>query len=180
MPWNSPSSSWPLMVLLTLVLTLAVWFDVRERRIPNWLTLGALASSVVLRGALGGEALSSGLLGGGLGFLLGIAFFAVGVMGAGDGKLLVAAGAILGLEPFLLSLPLIGIFGGLIVLGLTIRRGTLLHTILLGRELLIHVVTLGRMGHRRTLGSDGGGTVPYGVAIAMGAAAACLAWGISP
>jgi len=77
--------------------TLAMAWDVRTRRIPNWLTLGAAGV------ALGYALFSGGLSGLGFavgGWLVGAALFfplfALGGMGAGDVKLLAALGAWLG------------------------------------------------------------------------------------
>lgn len=179
MPTQAMASSQPLSVVLVAVLILSVWFDVTEQKIPNWLTVWGLVSALVLRGIAGPEALWAGLLGGVVGFTLGILLFATGAMGAGDGKLLTAVGAALGFDTFLLCLPLIGAFGGLLALGLTIYRGTLIPTLLRFRELLFYVVSFGRIGERRTLSTPGAVTVPYGLAVAAGAAMAWLGWGLA-
>jgi prepilin peptidase CpaA len=173
------ASSGPLSSVLVVVLILSVWFDVSEQRIPNWLTAGGLVGSLLLRGLIGPEALWAGVLGGALGFSLGILLFATGAMGAGDGKLLATVGCFLGLDAFLRCLPLIGAFGGLLALALTIRKGTVIATLLRFRELLFYVVSLGRIGERRTLATPGAVTVPYGVAVAAGAAVGWLGWGLT-
>ncbi|NIT87382.1 MAG: hypothetical protein GWO36_10830 [Gemmatimonadetes bacterium] len=119
------------------------------------------------------------MLGGALGFALGILLFAAGAMGAGDAKLLVTVGSFLGLDAFLRCLPLIGGFGGLLALAVTFRNGTLIPTLLRFRELLFYFVSFGRIGERRTLATPGAVTVPYGVAVAAGAAMAWLGWGLT-
>nr|NIP58342.1 hypothetical protein [Gemmatimonadota bacterium]NIR78743.1 hypothetical protein [Gemmatimonadota bacterium]NIU31232.1 hypothetical protein [Gemmatimonadota bacterium]NIV61586.1 hypothetical protein [Gemmatimonadota bacterium]NIW64286.1 hypothetical protein [Gemmatimonadota bacterium] len=131
------------------------------------------------RGIVGPEALGVGVLGGALGFALGILLFAAGAMGAGDAKLLVTVGSFLGLDAFLRCLPLIGGFGGLLALAVTFRNGTLIPTLLRFRELLFYFVSFGRIGERRTLATPGAVTVPYGVAVAAGAAMAWLGWGLT-
>jgi prepilin peptidase CpaA len=156
----------------------AVWFDVLENRIPNWVTAGGLLSSLAVRGIAGPEALWHGVLGGSLGLAIGLGFFAAGAMGAGDGKLLATLGALLGLNTFLWCLPLIGMFGGLLVLTVTIRQGTVIPTLLRLRELVFHLLTFGRAGERRSLSTRGAVTVPYGVAMAAGALAAWFGWGV--
>lgn len=163
---------------LIVVLGLAVWFDVREQRIPNVVTTGGLLSFLTMRAIVGPEAFLTGLAGGVAGLVLGIALFAAGAMGAGDGKLLAAVGAALGLEVFLLCLPLIGAFGGLLALIEAGRRGSLIATLVRFRLLLFYVVTFGRLGARRTLAMPGAVSVPYGVAVAAGAATAWLGWGL--
>jgi prepilin peptidase CpaA len=168
-----------LSALLVAVLLLAVWFDVSEERIPNQITAGGLLIGLVLRGLLGPEALWAGMLGGGLGLGLGLLLFAAGALGAGDGKLLATVGSLLGLEAFLYGLPLIGAFGGLMALVLTVRNGTVIATLLRFRELLFYFVSFGRIGERRTLSSPGAVTVPYGVAVAAGTVTAWLGWGLT-
>lgn len=173
------AASVPLTAVLAVVLVLAVWFDVHRRRIPNWLTVGGAAAALVVRGFIGAEALWAGLFGGALGFALGILLFAIGALGAGDGKLLATVGSFLGFSVFIQALPLIGVVGGLLALAATARSGTLIPTLLRFRELALHIVTLGRVGERRTLTMPGAVTVPYGVAVAAGAAWGWLAWGVS-
>lgn len=168
----------PLTVILAVVLVLATWFDVSRKRIPNWLTVGATVAALVLRGVMGAEALGTGLLGGALGLSLGLLFFAIGAMGAGDGKLLAAVGACLGLGAFVQALPLIGLGGGLLALVVTARARLLFPTLLRFRDLLLYLVTFGRFGERRTLAMPGAVTVPYGLAVAAGVFWAWMATGV--
>lgn len=172
-------SGGPLSAILLVVLALSVWFDVSEQRIPNWITAGGLVVALVLRALVGPEALGVGVMGGAVGFSLGILLFAAGAMGAGDGKLLATVGAFMGLDTFLRCLPLVGAFGGLLALVSTAKNGTLIPTLLRFRELVVYCITLGRIGERRTLGMPGSVTVPYGVAVAAGAVAAWLGWGLT-
>ena len=81
---------------VSLYAVLATWWDVRERRIPNWLSGTALLVALTVAVLDGGIGLSAS----GLGFFLGgLAFvmpFAVGAVGAGDVKFAAVAGAWLG------------------------------------------------------------------------------------
>lgn len=169
----------PLTAVLAAMLVLAVWFDVRQRRIPNWLTVGGALTALVLRTFIGLDAVWSGLGGGAVGLSLGMLLFALGAMGAGDGKLLAAVGACLGLTVFVQALPLIAIAGGVLALVVTTVNGTLFPTLLRFRELVFHFLTLGRLGERRTLAMPGAVTIPYGVAVAAGAVWGWLVWGVS-
>lgn len=180
MSTHSLAAVGPLTAILAVVLVLATWFDVSQKRIPNWLTVGGTVAALVLRGFTGVEALGTGLLGGTLGLSLGLLLFAIGAMGAGDGKLLVTIGACLGFGGFVQALPLIGLAGGLLALVVAARTGTLLPTLFRFRDLLFHMVSFGRIGERRTLAMPGAVTVPYGVAVAAGVVWAWVATGVSP
>lgn len=179
MPTQLLASSAPLSTILMVVLVLAVWFDVSQARIPNWVTAGGLVVSLALRGIVGPEALWAGILGAGVGLFLGLLLFTAGALGAGDGKLLATVGALLGFEAFLRCLPLIGAFGGLLALAVTVPRGTVIPTLLRFRELVFYFVTFGRIGERRTLATPGAVTIPYGLAVAAGAVTAWLGWGLT-
>jgi prepilin peptidase CpaA len=161
-------------LVFALVLSLSVVYDLTERKIPNALTLGGLLAALSLRLVMDPASVWSGVLGAGLGLLVALPLFALGAFGAGDGKLLVAVGAFLGLNGLPAAILATGVFGGLLAAFSLWRRGILLPALLQARDLALHWVTLGRGGKRRTLEtSSGDSAVPYGVAIAAGAA---LVW----
>jgi prepilin peptidase CpaA len=176
---HSLAAAGPLTTVLAVVLVLAVWFDVSRSRIPNWLTVGGVAVALVGRGFIGIEALWAGLLGGTLGLALGILLFAFGAMGAGDGKLFATVGSFLGFGVFVQALPLIGAAGGVLALAVTARKGTLIPTLLRFYDLVLYILSFGLVGERRTLAMPGAVTIPYGVAVAAGAAWGWLTWGVS-
>lgn len=173
------TSASALAIVLAGILAAAVWFDVRDHRIPNWVTAGGAVLALAVRAFAGLEPLQAGLLGLGFGFAIGMALWVAGAMGAGDGKMLAAVGAAVGLDLFLLCLPLIGAAGGALALWASYRSGTLFATLLRFRELAFWIVTAGRVGERRTLATPGAVTVPYGVAVAAGAVMAWMGWGLT-
>jgi prepilin peptidase CpaA len=99
--------------ILLSALTVAVYIDQAQHRIPNRLTLGLLVSGIAAQGLLHGV---SGLGDSLLGMLLGFGIFLIGYlkrgMAAGDVKLMAAVGAWLGWE-----LALVAACGALIVGG---------------------------------------------------------------
>jgi prepilin peptidase CpaA len=165
--------SWLTGILLGVVL-IAAAIDLRTRRIPNWLTFTSIALGLVLQFVAAGP---QGLLFGFLGVLVGGGLFflpfLLGGMGAGDLKLMAAAGAFLGPKGALWAVLCTGIAGGVLALLWSLLHGRL--TRALGRtgELI------GAMADPRRRNAQGGlptlekhekWTIPYGVAIAFGVA----------
>ncbi len=165
----------------------AIWFDVRERRIPNALTLGALLVAVALRATLGLDGLMAGLAGAAIGFALALPFFLVGGLGGGDVKLLAAMGAFLGPRQIWLALLIMALVGGLMAVVVIAKNRAFRHT---AANLHAIFTTFGARtftgwkgegsGAAVTLETPGVLTVPYGVAIAAGAIGAWLAYGLDP
>lgn len=130
--------------------------DLRTRRIPNWLTFGSLALGILLNTWLHGlEGLLAALAGAALGMGLLLPFYALGVLGAGDVKLMGGLGAVLGPQS-LVSVAIYGaIAGGLMSLVILALNGRLLD--------FVYGLVI-----RRQLPARNGATAPYAVAIALG------------
>lgn len=156
-------------VFLTMV-GVAAYFDLRYRRIPNILTASGLGLALVLRGAEGLDPFVSGLIGAALAALVAVPLFALRAFGGGDGKLLIAVGGFLGGGMLPGALLLIALIGGVIGLVDAFRRRVLLPVLYNTADLMKRMATLGRAGHRPELSAPGAVTIPYGVAIALGAA----------
>lgn len=156
-------------VVLVGLVAAAAWTDLRNRRIPNRLTLAILVCGLLLRAVEGTARLGDGLLGAGVGLAAAVVLFGLGAVGGGDGKLLIGVGAFLGYERFLGALLLIAVLGGLLGLAEAVRRGVILPAALNAAGMMRRWVTLGRSGgEARTVHSPGAVTVPYGLAIAAG------------
>jgi prepilin peptidase CpaA len=163
----------PLIVasaLLVVVLVVASWTDVTARRIPNWLTVSAIVAGLTVRAWIGLVPLGSGALGLAVACLLALPFFATGVLGGGDAKLLMAVGAFMGPVDIAWASLVIAVVGGLIALIEAARRGILVPTLASCGLLIVSWVTLGRRGRVPARMMVGGErlAVPYGVAIAAG------------
>ncbi len=151
------------------ILVAAAVLDLRTGRIPNKLTLGGLIAGLLLRAFDGIEPLAHGVLGAGLALLIALPFFAVRALGGGDVKLLIVVGAFMGEGRLVGALLLIGVLGGLIALVEAVRRGVIVPVVLNSVDMMKRWATLGRKGAQRSLSSPGAVSIPYGVAIALGA-----------
>lgn len=152
-----------------LLVAAAGWLDLRTGRIPNVVTLTGLAVALALRALLDPSLLGPGLAGAALGLGVSLPLFALGGLGGGDVKLLTAVGAFLGPGKLGTALLAAGLAGGALALAVAVWRGALAATLARTGGLLVRWLTLGRAGQKRTLGAPGALTVPYGVAIAVGA-----------
>lgn len=151
------------------ILGLAVIYDVRSRRIPNWIVFGGMAFALLYHLYLGG---CSGFFFSLKGLLLGICLlilpFALGGMGAGDVKLLGMVGALKGSIFVFYSFLAMALWGGLIALILLLIKQRLKETLLrLGMGLLM-VRLAGASITDYMAQSSISVYFPYGVAIGLG------------
>ena len=172
---NPPFPTLLQFLLLALAL-FAAGFDLKSRRIPNWLTATGFVGGFVLqtasrktagfRDATAGAALAFGIY-----FIL----FALRALGAGDVKLMTATGAIVGPSNWLIIFVISALAGGVLAVLLTLGRGTLLSTVSRVREILGSLLR-GRGPFRRNPTLDAGHpqaiTLPHAVPIAIG----CIAY----
>src|SRR5690606_30879402 len=160
-----------LVFLAALATLVAVWTDVRTRRIPDRLTLPTLALALLARGFLAGWSgplgLADGLLGAAVAFAVFFVLAIGGGMGMGDVKLMAALGAVLGLERSLYALVFVSLAGGLQAVAWALRHGRLFEVL---RSSLVRAVR--PLGRRRSAAPPQ--YIPYAVAIAMGTAATLL------
>jgi prepilin peptidase CpaA len=100
--------------LIALLITAAV-IDIRQRRIPNWLTFGLLFSGV-LTSAIFSQPLvwSDSLKGIAAGFAVPFVLYALGALGGGDVKLMAGVGAWVG-APAALAVFVIQCLVGLVI-----------------------------------------------------------------
>jgi prepilin peptidase CpaA len=158
----------PLAVGVLAVALVGCVHDLRDRRIPNVLTIGALIVALALRAVFGMDELVAGLKGASVALGILLPLFYMGGVGGGDAKLLIAVGAFLGPKGFIVALLATAIAGGVMALTYSIKQGVIIPALLNTRGLLTWVVTGGRWGERTTLQMEGALSVPYGVAIAAG------------
>lgn len=156
---------------LVLFVAFSIGFDLKENRIPNWLVYPAMAGGLLLNMWKGLPYFFESFLGLSLGIGILIIPFALGTLGAGDVKLLGAAGAILGVKLIPRVFFYTAIFGAVLAL-ISIAFKGITFEVFNGfwREVKLLIatrgVTLPETVSERSL--KGARTVPYGVAIGLG------------
>jgi prepilin peptidase CpaA len=91
--------------IILLVFLIALYFDLRYQRIPNWLCVITLITGFVAQSYFSGWAgLLNAFLGAGLALLILFPAFALKMLGAGDVKLMVAIGSFLDIKFLLWSI----------------------------------------------------------------------------
>jgi prepilin peptidase CpaA len=144
-----------LVISVFLVLLVIVSIsDIRNRKIPNWSVLAICVLSIPwILLAPNASFISSGeaIL---VAFLISFPLYMAGLVGAGDSKLLMAVALLVGASKLMLFLLIVALAGGAIAAVSMLRDPT---------RALVMFQLRGK--------SDFGRGVPYGVAIAIGAAA---------
>jgi prepilin peptidase CpaA len=153
---------------LVALLALACWFDLRERRIPNGLTVAGAVVALGLRLGLGWGAAGSGAAGAGLAVAVALVPFTLGVLGGGDVKLLGAVGAFMGSERLVGALLLTAVAGAVLAVIEAVRRRALVHALANTYSFAKQWMLFRGAGVTPTLESSDVMSVPYGVAIAVG------------
>jgi prepilin peptidase CpaA len=161
--------------LFTALLVAGCVADVRWRRIPNALVLtiatAGLCYSLATRPFWQGLGSSvAGLL---LGFVIWIVFYVAGVLGAGDVKFFAAAGAWLGPAATWRAALVAGVAGGVLAVFYLVRERRLASTV---RRMALATSsrTPALLGEMPDTAGSTRRHLPYGVALALGAATA--AW----
>lgn len=161
-------------LVLALALAVAVWQDIKIRKIPNKVILMGTASAITLHAvqsaSVQGALVSlAGLL---VGLLLLLPFYVLKVLGAGDVKLMAMVGAFVG-TPAVIGVTLLTMLaGGVLALVLALCAGQLNQVV----RNVLHLVRLARIaGPAAGLKSDAvaapvTGKLPYAIAIACGTA----------
>ncbi|MDP9050952.1 MAG: prepilin peptidase [Acidobacteriota bacterium] len=145
-------------------------FDVKSRRIPNFITFPSMLLGLALHLALGGWkqlllSLAAGLICG-IVFLL---FYIAGGMGAGDVKLITAVGCIAGMPHVAYLLVLTALCGGAMAIVLALARGQLQQTIVNVGAIASHHSEQGLQPHPDlNLTNLNTNRLPYALAIAGG------------
>lgn len=147
---------WGVLILFIALMVMAATADVLWRRIPNWAVVGVMltaGAAWLIESAV--TSWSSGLAAGVVTLLATYGLYHVGMVGAGDVKLFVAAALFVGLGHVLQMAAFTALAGGVLAIGVLV-----LHP----RRVMRGLTARGR-AENPTRG------IPYGLAIAIGALA---------
>lgn len=167
---------WSLQLLVAVIALVAGIYDIRYRRIPNWLVLPGFLLGILLNGFLYfGEGLWRSAAGVGLALVIYFPLYLLRGMGAGDVKLMAALGAMVGWQNWIVIFIVSGILGGIFAVILTLAKGRF-------RKTMSNVgYMLWEMAHLRSpymrsgdldVKSPTAVTLPHGAVVALG----CLAF----
>jgi prepilin peptidase CpaA len=159
---------------LLLSLTMAGW-DLKTRRIPNFLTIGGALGGVGFQlGFHGLPGFLDGSAGLGLGLILLLGPYLLGGMGAGDVKAGAALGAWLGLGRAFFLFIYMGICGGLIILVALLWQQRLIFRLREGWNFLLNWLLCRPFQSKPSASaSRQRDTIPYGAAMALGMIVLC-------
>jgi prepilin peptidase CpaA len=166
-------------ILLASIVLIAAVFDIRYRRIPNWLVLTGILFGFLLNTFLfGGTGAAASFLGGGLAFLIYFPLFVIRGMGAGDVKLMMAVGFVVGPANWLGILFSTAVLGGLFAVILLLRWGQLaqtMHNLLFILGQLMQFKAPYKERSDLDIHSPRAITLPHGATIAAGSLAFLIA-----
>jgi prepilin peptidase CpaA len=153
-----------------LCATLSAVYDVRSRRIPNFITLPSIALGLLLHAVCGGwRELATAAAGGLICGLIFFVFYLAGGMGAGDVKLITATGCIAGLSLIGHLLIFTALAGGVMSIGLALYRRQLVETWHNMHALAVHHRIMGLTPHPQfNISNERTLRLPYALAIAAG------------
>jgi prepilin peptidase CpaA len=161
----------PIVVMAGCIAAAAI--DLRTRRVPNVLTGAMAAAGLALAAAGSGRFdLATALVGGLVGLALMLPGHVFGATGAGDVKLLAAAGTLLGPGDTLVAFVATAIAGGLLAVIVAVVRGRVGVT----ARALARLVATGGANTAEIERPESNNTFAYAPAIAIGVAVAALSF----
>lgn len=166
-----------LIIILTALLLIAAWYDLRSFRIPNILVLLGLVTSILINCVfpeeMGGLGLASTFAGMIIGFVIIFPLYLLRAMGAGDIKLMAMVGAFVGPMPMVQIALYVAIAGGVLALIILLSKSRLFKRFNQNKLMTSYLqlstaagnldyVSTNKVISRKNI------KIPYGVAIAAG------------
>ncbi len=166
---------WITQLLVGILVLIAGYYDIRWRRIPNWLTLPTLLVGLIVNlGLYGVPGLAKSGEGIALAMLINFPLYLLHARGAGDVKLLAAVGALTGWRDWLVIFVISSLVGGVLALALMVFKGRFRRTIWNTGYIVTEMAHF-RLPHMRSEELDVNSPVsfrlPQGAVIALGTCA---------
>lgn len=159
-------------ITIISITSLSAFFDLKVRRIPNWLIATGLANGLAVSALQGWDSVFQSLLGLAVGIGVLLLPFAMGWVGAGDVKLFGVLGAILGVA----FLPRVffysAIVAGVIAIGSLLSNKVQFFSFKqIWLDVRMAIISMGKVFPQPVAqrAANAGGSVPWGVAFAAGA-----------
>ena len=171
----------PRYSLLLGLLVIASVSDCRHYKIPNWLTLGGSVSALIYSTFMPfspQQGLGWSLGGFSLGLIFMLPLYILGMMGAGDVKLMAMVGAFLGMTHTLYALQFVVVSGGLAALAFALWHQSLLRLVGNIKLSLTSLLPSTKGGFRLQVtgvGQESVGKFPNAVSITFGTTAYLIA-----
>ena len=170
---SQPSLNGEGQILLGILVAAAAVFDIRSRRIPNWLVLAGIVAGFAWNVSFspGWSGLGRAAAGLGLGFILYFPLYLLRARGAGDVKLLAAVGAITGPGNCFWIFFLTAILGGVIALVFLLFQRPRAEDLLqcrLDMQDLLHLRAPYRSSEELDVTTSKGMRLPHAAMIAVG------------
>jgi len=170
-----PTLAGAAQILLGILTLVAAGFDIRYRRIPNWLVLtGIVAGFSWNIYSAGWSGLGHAAAGLGLGFALYFPLYLLRARGAGDVKLLAAVGSVTGPGNCFWVFLLTALLGGLIAMVVLLLHKRVRHTFFNLSWIMSDLLKMRapyRSSDELDVTTAKGMRLPHGAMIAVGAAA---------
>ena len=168
--------------VLASVMGIALWHDIRSRRIPNVLILVGAISAMLLHALIpagaglfltpmGGMGVAFSAAGFALGLLLLMPFYVLRTMGAGDVKLMAVVGAYLGPAQVAGATLLSMLCGGVLAMIVALWSGQLTQVVVNLQQMLHELGTRHPGGLQVSSPAAASGRLAYAIAITGGTAA---------
>lgn len=159
------------LAILVVLVAAATIVDIREHRIPNWIVATGLLLAVGFHMlAPSGKGQMFTLAGLAVGMTALMPFYVMGVMGAGDVKLMGMVGAFIGTAAIVSTVLTTMIAGGILALLTSAYKRTLPTLVANLRTMIVQRQIREPGGATAGAGSKSAGKLPYAVAIAAGTA----------
>ena len=152
------------MGILILLLAVSVFTELKDHRIPNWLTLSGAGMGLFLGYLPGGADLASSIIGFAIGFGVLFIFYVFGGMGGGDVKLMGAVGALQGSPLIFTTVVYTALIGGVMAVFILIWHQKFWSG--MGRSIIMFFRS--KKAAEAAPPTHALPTVPYGLAIAAG------------